>query len=208
MVKQVRAARTREALIRAAAEVFAEDGYALASLPSISKRAGVSTGALHFHFMSKDVLAGAVEREAATAAARLAERSRSAGPPLQSLLDVCSGLLHALADDPVVRAGFRLSADPSRKAGAELLDWWHDRVRTLVVEARRAGELGEAVSEDAATTVLVSSTVGFGVLGAVDRAWLSVDRVAPLWSFLAPHLAASPHEAPAPVVTGERRSCG
>ncbi|MFI0241868.1 ScbR family autoregulator-binding transcription factor [Streptomyces sp. NPDC016845] len=205
MVQQVRAARTRRALIRAAAEVFAEDGYALASLPSISKRAGVSTGALHFHFVSKDVLASAVETEAATTAVRLAERSRAAGAPLQSLLDVCSGLLHALADDPVVRAGFRLNADPSRKARAELLNWWHDRLRALVVEAQRAGELGEAVSADAATTVLVSSTVGFGVLGAEDRSWLSDGRVAPLWSFLVPHLAASPHGILIPVGAEERQ---
>ncbi|MEV3859241.1 ScbR family autoregulator-binding transcription factor [Streptomyces sp. NPDC050095] len=206
MVKQVRAARTREALIRAAADVFAEDGYALASLPSISRRAGVSTGALHFHFASKDVLAGEVETAAAATAARLAERFRSDGTPLQSLLDVCSGLLHALADDPVVRAGFRLSADPSRKAGTELLDWWHRRVSALVVEAQRAGELDRSVSVDAATTVLVSSTVGFGLLGAVDRSWLSAGRVEPLWSFLVPHLAASPHRVLAPVATGAQGS--
>ncbi|MFD1276975.1 hypothetical protein ACFQ51_49860 [Streptomyces kaempferi] len=40
MVKQVRAARTRQALVRAAAEVFADDGYALASLPAISRGPG------------------------------------------------------------------------------------------------------------------------------------------------------------------------
>ena len=78
MVKQVRAARTREALIRAAAEVFAADGYALASLPEISRRAGVSKGALHFHFASKDALAAEVEDVAAARVVRLAERCRAA----------------------------------------------------------------------------------------------------------------------------------
>ncbi|WP_328891873.1 ScbR family autoregulator-binding transcription factor [Streptomyces sp. NBC_00316] len=205
MVKQVRAARTREALIRAAAEVFADDGYALASLPAISKRAGVSTGALHFHFASKDVLAAEVEGAAFERVARLAEHCRAAaGTSLQSLVDTSSGLLHALADDPVVRAGFRLGGDPSRKNDSELLHWWHGRVRDLIVDAQGAGELERTVSADAATTVIVASMVGFGALGVADRTWLSAERVAPFWSFLVPRLAASPHRVSAPAATGGR----
>lgn len=142
MVKQLRAVRTREALIRAAAEVFADDGYALASLPAISKRAGVSTGALHFHFASKDVLAAAVENAAAERVARLADRCRATGETsLQVLVDTNSGLLQALADDPVVRAGFRLSGDPSRKNDSAFLRRWHESVRDLVADAQGAGSL-------------------------------------------------------------------
>jgi len=205
MVKQVRAARTREALIRAAAEVFADDGYALASLPAISRRAGVSTGALHFHFASKDVLAAEVEEAAAERVVRLAERCRAeADTSLQSLVDTGSGLLDALADDPVVRAGFRLSGDPSRKNDSELLHWWHGRVRDLISDAQGAGELERTVSADAATTVIVASTVGFGELGLADRTWLSADRVAPFWSFLMPRLAASPHRVLLPTAAGGR----
>ncbi|MGW0083689.1 ScbR family autoregulator-binding transcription factor [Streptomyces sp. NPDC003393] len=201
MVKQVRAARTREALIRAAAEAFADDGYVLASLPAISKRAGVSTGALHFHFASKDILAAEVENAAAERIARLAERCRAAtDTTLQSLVDTCAGLLRALSDDPVVRAGFRLSGDPSRKNDSELLHWWHGRVRDLVAEAQGAGELERTVSADTATTVIVSATVGFGVLGAADRSWLSAGRVAPFWSFLVPRLATAPHRVLMPAV--------
>lgn len=67
MVKQERAARTRRTLIRAAAEVFAREGFAPASLTTISRQAGVSNGALHFHFTSKNALAQAVEEEAGEA---------------------------------------------------------------------------------------------------------------------------------------------
>lgn len=65
MVRQERAVRTREALIRSAAEVFHHEGFTAASLTLISSRAGVSNGALHFHFASKAVLADAVEHAAA-----------------------------------------------------------------------------------------------------------------------------------------------
>ncbi|WP_258321008.1 TetR/AcrR family transcriptional regulator [Streptomyces sp. S1D4-14] len=44
--------------------MFAEDGYALASLPVISRRAGVSTGALHF-FISRARIFWRVRWEAA-----------------------------------------------------------------------------------------------------------------------------------------------
>ncbi|WP_159062215.1 TetR family transcriptional regulator, partial [Streptomyces caniscabiei] len=65
MAKQERAVRTRENLIRSAAEVFDREGYAVASITTISARAGVSNGALHFHFASKAALAEAVAEAAA-----------------------------------------------------------------------------------------------------------------------------------------------
>lgn len=71
MAKQERAARTRETLIRAAAEVFSEQGFVTASIAAISRRAGVSAGGLHFHFESKTALARAVEDRASQAVRRI-----------------------------------------------------------------------------------------------------------------------------------------
>ncbi|MCC9711554.1 TetR/AcrR family transcriptional regulator [Streptomyces sp. MNU76] len=196
----MRAARTRRALVLAAAEIFADEGYALATLPLISRRAGVSAGALHFHFASKDALAAEVESAATESARRLAEGCRSAtGSSLQALVDTVSGLLLAVATDPVVRAGFRLCGDPSRKNGAQMLRWWQRRVRDLVAEAQEAGELTSAVSAEAATTAVVAATVGFGALGVADATWLSGERLAQFWSLLLPRLAASLNPGAIPV---------
>jgi AcrR family transcriptional regulator len=88
MVIQKRAAMTRQALIRSAAEVFAETGYSAAALGTISRGAGVSAGALHFHFPSKLALAESVVREAATAMDRIRECALSeSGDPIQQLID-------------------------------------------------------------------------------------------------------------------------
>ncbi|MFH8393964.1 ScbR family autoregulator-binding transcription factor [Streptomyces sp. NPDC018036] len=171
MVKQVRAARTRQSLVRAAAEVFAADGYALASLPVISRRAGVSAGALHFHFASKDALAAEVESAAADWVRELAERCREEnGARLQLLMRTMSGLLLAVAGDPVVRAGFRLGADPSRKSGAAMLGLWHRCVRELVLQAQSAGELAEGVCPDGVTATVVAATVGLEMAAAMAAA--------------------------------------
>jgi AcrR family transcriptional regulator len=57
----VTAAETRERLLRAAADVFAERGYDGTRVADIAAAAGVSNGALYAHFASKaDLLAGAL----------------------------------------------------------------------------------------------------------------------------------------------------
>lgn len=193
MVKQVRAARTRQSLVVAAAEIFAEDGYALATLPAISKRAGVSTGALHFHFASKEALAKEVEQVAADSVEKMAAACRaSADTLLQSLVTATGRLLAAVAADPVIRAGFKLGNDPSRKSGAGVPQWWCVWVHDLVARAQEAGELADDVSPQDAAASIVAATVGLEVLGTWDRAWLSRDRVAHFWAFILPRLAAAP----------------
>lgn len=106
MTKQERAARTRQALIRSAAAVFEQHGYAQARLAQISFGAGVSTGALHFHFDNKAAVAQAVVAEASR---RLRELSaavrRGTDNALQALVDTSHALLERLRDDPVSRAG-------------------------------------------------------------------------------------------------------
>ncbi|MFJ3309417.1 ScbR family autoregulator-binding transcription factor [Streptomyces sp. NPDC086549] len=192
MVKQVRAARTRHALILAAAEVFAADGYAMASLPSISKRAGVSAGALHFHFASKDALAREVETAAADSVEKMAERCRSAADSsLQSLVHTTCSLLLAVTSDPVIRAGLKLSVDPSRKNGAGLVQWWSEWVHDLVVRAQASGELADDLSPEGAAAAIVAATVGFEILGSRDGEWLSGERMVQFWTFLLPRLAAA-----------------
>ncbi|MFJ7630917.1 ScbR family autoregulator-binding transcription factor [Streptomyces sp. NPDC097595] len=191
MVKQARAAVTRQALISAAAEVFGADGYAMATLPVISGRAGVSSGALHFHFPNKDALAAAVEDAAAESALALTEESaRTAeGGRLQVLVAAVGRLMDAVTDDPVVRAGFRLGGDPSRKSEAKLHDWWYEWVRNALVQARANGELAEDVSAEDAAVVIVTATLGLETLGAVDRYWRSAERLVQLWSFALPRLS-------------------
>ncbi|MFF3889402.1 ScbR family autoregulator-binding transcription factor [Streptomyces sp. NPDC001914] len=198
MVKQARAARTREALIVAAAEVFADNGYALASLPAVSKRAGVSTGALHFHFASKEALAREVEGAAADVVGKMAAGCRGdADTLLQSLVDATCRLLAAVAGDPVVRAGFKLSHDPSLKGGGEaggLVRWWCEWVRDLIVQAGEEGELAGGVSPEDAAAAVVAATVGFETLSGWDLEWVSLERTARFWTFLLPLLAASPQQ--------------
>lgn len=193
MVKQERAARTRQALVRAAAEVFAQDGFALASLTAISKRAGVSNGALHFHFESKQALARAVEEEAAAVVRTIVRPAPADGPdPLQRLIDATHALMGRLDQDVVVRAGFELgNGSPRRDDTVDLRGQWQGWVEEVLRDAEREGVLAEGVSAADASVAVVAATVGFKQLGADDRTWMSAATLVQFWDLLLPRLASA-----------------
>ncbi|MEU5367043.1 ScbR family autoregulator-binding transcription factor [Streptomyces sp. NPDC005925] len=190
MVKQERAARTRRSLIQAAAEVFAEQGFVPASLGAISKRAGVSNGALHFHFANKNMLAEAVETEAAEAVRRLTEAARARqGNSLQSVVDATHDLMRSLLQDAIVRGGFELAGDMQRRTKSPLRSEWRQWVEDSLRAAQRAGVLAEGVSAAEAARVVVAATVGLEVLGGADPSWLSRQNVTRFWEMLLPRIA-------------------
>lgn len=190
MVKQERAVRTREALIRAAAETFDRDGFTVASLAKISSRAGVSSGALHFHFASKAALADAVEEAAAAVLRTITHQRVRPGPSrLQHLIDVTHRLARALRDDVVLRAGFELSGEANRRPHTDLRACWQTWVEEEVQKSEDRGELCEDVPPGRVTSTVVAATAGFEVLGARDAAWLSPVTIAEFWRLVLPTLA-------------------
>lgn len=187
MVKQERAARTRRSLIHAAAEVFAEVGFVSASLGAISRRAGVSNGALHFHFANKSMLAEAVEAEAVERVRQLTEAAQARqSDPLQAVVDAMHALCAALAEDVVVRGGFELSCDIARRGTSPLRREWQRWVEESLSRAERRGALAEGVSHQSAARMVVALTVGLQVLGGHDGHWLSRQNVTGFWDLLLP----------------------
>jgi AcrR family transcriptional regulator len=65
---------TKERLLKAALDVFAEQGYQTASVEEIASRAGVTKGALYYWFRDKEDLAADVQRELWTTIATEAQR--------------------------------------------------------------------------------------------------------------------------------------
>ncbi|MFJ5549835.1 ScbR family autoregulator-binding transcription factor [Streptomyces sp. NPDC093225] len=190
MARQQRALRTREALIRSAAEVVDRDGFTVASLTEISTRAGVSNGALHFHFGSKVALAEAVEAAAVRRLeALIGEASPGAGSRLQRLVDVTHALARGLTSDVVLRAGFVLCSDAAWVPAADPRTYWQQWVEGLVREAGEVGELRSVAESEGIVTAVVGATVGFEVLGARDPAWLAPRTITQFWELLLPTLA-------------------
>ena len=81
------ARQTRESLLRAALEVFDRRGVARASLAEIAHEAGVTRGALYWHFKSREELFDALfQRLFSEYGLRLASHIRSGAPDMLGAL--------------------------------------------------------------------------------------------------------------------------
>ena len=99
-----RSARTRTALVAAARELFAEEGFAATSRDAIATRAGVTRGALYHHFDSKTALAAAVVAELETElVGRVVSAARDGGDVRDQLHRGCRAYMDACADPTVAR---------------------------------------------------------------------------------------------------------
>jgi AcrR family transcriptional regulator len=190
---QDRAAKTRRQLIRSAAELFEQDGFAGSSIGQICARAGVSRGALHFHFRNKQALGEAVESTAVEILLCVTGQVPARHPaPLQFLVDTSHTLAQRVSCDPVLRAGFGLAHDAAWHSEVSLWQHWRNWVRGLLDIARQQGNLAVDVDlEDAvsAITALMAGLEGLERDPARDRI---AQSVTPFWRLVLPQLAAEP----------------
>ncbi|HVW43386.1 MAG TPA: helix-turn-helix domain-containing protein, partial [Amycolatopsis sp.] len=112
MAKQDRSGLTRQAIIEGAARVFEKKGYDGTSLADVIAEAHVTKGALYFHFESKRDLANAVitlqhGRSITPAQDHLGTDARG----LEAVIHLSQHMARQLVDDPIVRAGSRLTLE-------------------------------------------------------------------------------------------------
>ncbi|RCH70042.1 TetR family transcriptional regulator [Streptomyces sp. SDr-06] len=187
MARQERALRTRDALIHSAAEAFERHGYALAKLADISAGAGVSVGALHFHFESKAAVATSVETAAATRLRRAAESAQRPGMnALQRLTGTSFALADQLRSDVVSRAGLRLSTEGVRESSLDLRREWQAFVRRELAETSHQDLLDAPVERTDMADLIVAATTGFELLSRRDPAWGAPPLLNTFWSLILP----------------------
>ncbi|MEU7007511.1 ScbR family autoregulator-binding transcription factor [Streptomyces sp. NPDC046332] len=194
--RQERAIRTRELVLRAAAEVFDEAGYLGASITKILDRAGVTAGAVYFHFRSKEGLARAVILEQA---ADLQFPEGEGG--LQQLLDMTGYLAVEMQRNTLLRAGVRLAVEQGvvGKQEYSIYEWWADRFHQELVVARQKDQLLDSVDEAAFAQLLVAAYTGTQVMSQLSTGRADLPRrIADMWRCLLPALA------PASVISGLR----
>ncbi len=184
---QDRAIRTRKMILRAAAEVFDEYGYAGSSISKIIDRAGLTQGAMYFHFKSKEDLARAVINGQA---GDLQLPDRPAG--LEQLISLCFHLARQLREDALFRAGVSLAVEQGQLGIRDFTpyDMWSDLFRAEFEAAAQAGELLPDVDTVEVARLLVASYTGCQLMSNLltHRADLP-GRIAQLWHYLLPGIA-------------------
>lgn len=174
---------TRDHLLKAAADTFAEKGFEKASLQAIAARAGLTSATVYRHFESKaDLLLGVVEQ--ALHAVPLAERLEAGdvlGPRdfarlISSYADPRLGRLRRLAIEIHAAA----SRDP--EAGTLLRDLnerVHRNLSARLVQCADTGHLPADLDADRVASLLVVWIMGLAHLETLaprrvgDAAWIA-----------------------------------
>lgn len=198
-----RARVTRRGLLIAAAAQFYTAGYHGASLSEMVTAAGVTKGALYFHFPGKQALAEAVIAEMnATWTAMVAEVTRRGLDPLATLLaETDEAVAHLLAD-PIVRGGTRLLNDPLLRShhtadlATDQYAYAESAIAAQLAAAAQAGLLRPCLDTTGRAQLAQSIVATFtgqhmicDLTGADTELW---DRITAMWQALLPLIATDP----------------
>ena len=192
MPQQIRAQETRAAIIRGAAAAFEQRGYGSTSLAQVSAAAGVTKGALYFHFDSKEALAVAIidaqHTESVSAGRELLDNNV---PGLRALVSITYELARQLRDDLIVSAGARLTIEAvnfSTPVSASYLDWiaaCEEFVRRGIAD----GDVVPTVDVRAAACFVTAAFTGVQVVSDVLTKRGDIDqRLTEMWTLLLPGL--------------------
>ncbi|MEV1086182.1 ScbR family autoregulator-binding transcription factor [Streptomyces sp. NPDC050211] len=194
---QARSQRTRRRLVAAGAQLFDRRGYAGATLGQIAQAAGLTKGALYFHFASKDQLADAVQQQGHAVLRDFVSGQRAADlAPVQALIDLTHWLAWTLYADPVIRAGLRITSERAGRtpAAGDFHQAWITEVLLLADRARTAGDLRGPAAADGPQTLLAAAVCGIGVLSGRGMSPGELRRqMGALWDALLPALVPAGH---------------
>ncbi len=160
---QQRAVLTRGRVLSAAAEVFAKTGFLAASMNDIVEAAGVTKGAVYFHFASKEALAVAIVEEQFAQWPPIVGRIIELSPDaLTTVVALTYEVGARFRDDVLVTAGIRLSFE-RELVNADMptpFVGWMAILRDLFSRARREGQLRPGVLPAATARALVGGFFG------------------------------------------------
>lgn len=186
----------RAALVDAAAQVFAEEGYSGARVQSIAERAGLTTGAMYNRFTGKsELLLEALDLHTSQLVGELASAELSATDLLETV-----GV--ALLDDQSPASALLLEAfmaarreeDIAERLRPRLADE-RSRLAKLVDADKNGGVIDTELDTNAVVTLCQSVSLGMRMLSVIDvempdpHAWQHVISV--LLKSMAPDEAAT-----------------
>jgi AcrR family transcriptional regulator len=186
LARQDRAERTRNAILDAAAEVFDERGFNGASLSEILAKAGVTKGALYFHFASKEELAHALIEE---------QWSNLPGvdysePGLQTLIDMSHAFGHNLWKNVRVRASNRLVGETTFAAPApDVYRRWNGVINDILKAAQARGDVRKELDTERVAVWIGGAFLGIQTQSGILTGRADIhERITDMWEICMPGL--------------------
>jgi len=178
-LKQERAFRSRQQILSSAAAAFATGGYSSITIADVAQGAGMTKGAVYFHFANKEALAVAVCETFYDRWSRLYNEVVELGlPPFDALLEFLRRTALLFKSDSTVQAGARLQLEHETMGTQQILpapfDTYHGLVVKLVAEAHKAGQLRPGSDPASLATVVTAAAFGAQHMSWVQCGWADV----------------------------------
>jgi AcrR family transcriptional regulator len=167
------AARTRERLLRAAFQEMHRSGFRSADLNAILAAAGVTKGALYYHFDNKEALGYAVVDEiiASNLHQKWVQPLRNAKNPIDVLVRIIQSESLKRVDVqrgcPLLNLSQEMSGldEGFRRRTARLYKDWHDAMAEALREGQKRKVVRSDINANETATFLIAAWEGYVVLG-------------------------------------------
>jgi TetR/AcrR family acrAB operon transcriptional repressor len=172
------AAATRDSILDAAEKLFVEQGVSRTTLQHIASAAGVTRGAIYWHFDDKGALFNAMMERAILpleAEMQVLDQAES-DDPLVDLRNYMLAVLRRTVDDPVARRVFEIATlkvefvgemDAVRQRRQQNMANWMSRAERRIRVAVDKGVIGRDVAPDSVALAL----------------WIIIDGLIHSWMF-------------------------
>jgi TetR/AcrR family fatty acid metabolism transcriptional regulator len=165
----------REAILRAATRVFAENGYFNSKVADVARVAGVADGTVYLYFKSKEeILHSIFERETSEAIAEGREELSKIADPREKLRRIARRHLERLGADRDLAVVFQVELRGSTKFMEEFsaagLAEYLKLIREVLEEGQRAGVFRAELNAKVVAKVL------FGALDEMATNWILSKR--------------------------------
>ncbi|WP_402466107.1 TetR/AcrR family transcriptional regulator [Isoptericola aurantiacus] len=146
-----------DAVLQAALDLFATQGYATTSVQQIVEAAGVTKGAMYHYFQSKDDLLFAIYDRMLTLQKRRLEEITSAGGDTIDVVravcvDVVESSIDLLPEGTVFFRSMHMLSEPRRKEVTRRRREYHDEFAALIAQGQAEG----TVRTDVPRSVLIA----------------------------------------------------
>ncbi len=161
------AAATREKLLHSALVVFSAKGYSSARLEDIAQEAGVTRGAIYWHFNGKAELYNALVSEYSSRGTAVVQKAISGGGTFRQILrKIFISLLSSVEDDKDLRAImeialFKTELTKELKPGRQQQIEASRALLAGIAEAMRRGALAGELRKDLAPEEMARAFMAF-----------------------------------------------
>ena len=171
---------SRERILAAATELFAQKGYAGTGVDHLAARSGIAKTAIYYHFGSKEgLLAAVLERAAGAWVEGITAASLQAGEPLERLDRALAGMRALLEERPWVLKLLQILAlevvDEKPEIRATLQSILR-RAREAIVSGMRDALGVEVPGADAVAATILALLDGISLGLQVDPEAISLDQ--------------------------------